>query len=136
MVSTKRAYDPASKADGHRVLVDRLWPRGVGKQALPLNEWMKEVAPSDELRKWFGHDPLRWTEFKRRYVAELKTSPAKESLRALVERASGSRVTLVYSARDAVHNNAAVLKSEIERRLRQRSPVIAAKGVRLDTTRK
>ena len=115
MAKLKRAYDPAARGDGYRVLVERLWPRGIRKQDLALDEWMKVVAPSTTLRKWFGHDPKRWTEFRQRYLKELKTSPASEGLHALAERASKGTVTLIFSSRDAEHNNAVVLKHEIER---------------------
>ena len=116
MVKLKRAYDPAALADGNRVLVERLWPRGIRKQDLALDEWMKVVAPSTTLRKWFGHDPKRWSEFRQRYLKELKASPASEGLRALAERASKATVTLIFSSRDADHNNAVVLKHVIESR--------------------
>ena len=115
MAKLKRAYDPAARGDGYRVLVERLWPRGIRKQDLALDEWMKVVAPSTTLRKWFGHDPKRWTEFRQRYLKELKASPASEGLQALAERASKGTVTLVFSSHDAEHNNAVVLKHEIER---------------------
>lgn len=117
MVRTKRAYDPVTKSDGYRVLVDRIWPRGISKQSLAVNEWMKDVAPSTELRQWFGHEPTRWKEFTRRYRAELKAGPAKQALSALAGRAAAANLTLVYAARDPVHNNAEVLKAEIERLL-------------------
>ena len=115
MVKLKRAYDPAMRGDGYRVLVERLWPRGIRKQNLALEEWMKAVAPSTALRKWFGHDPKRWPEFRQRYLKELKASPASEGLHALAERASTTTVTLIFSSHDAEHNNAVVLKQEIER---------------------
>jgi len=104
----KRAYEPAGSGDGARVLVDRLWPRGVRKADAALDEWMKEIAPSTELRKWFGHDPARWDEFQRRYRAELARQPeALDRLRAL---AKAGVVTLVYSAHDEAHNDAVVLR--------------------------
>lgn len=115
MVKLKRVYDPASRNDGYRVLVERLWPRGIRKEALPLGAWEKEVAPSTELRKWFGHDPERWPEFQKRYRKELKEGPAPERLRELAERALQHTVTLVFSSHDAEHNNAVVLKEELER---------------------
>jgi uncharacterized protein YeaO (DUF488 family) len=118
-VKLKRAYEPASPRDGYRVLVERLWPRGVRKQDLAVAEWLKEVAPSDALRKWFGHDPDRWTEFQRRYHQELKQPPAAEHLRLLAVRASSGPLTLVFSARDTEHNNAVALQAEIERLARQ-----------------
>jgi uncharacterized protein YeaO (DUF488 family) len=116
MINLKRAYDPATRSDGYRVLVERLWPRGIRKEALPLDAWDKELAPSSELRKWFGHDPARWTEFKRRYRSELARGLAASHLQALAERSAKGRVTLVFSSRDAEHNNAVVLRDEVEHR--------------------
>lgn len=106
-VQIKRAYETSSPHDGTRVLVDRLWPRGVKKTDARIAEWMKEIAPSDALRKWFGHDPARWEEFRRRYKAEL--AGKKELLDNLRELARKGRLTLVYSARDEAHNQAVVL---------------------------
>lgn len=111
MISIKRAYEKAEKDDGRRVLVDRLWPRGASKQKLRIDAWEKEVAPSTELRTWFGHDPERWTEFKKRYKAELRSK--KEELRAL--KKSARRLTLVYGAKDTEHNHALVLKEALEK---------------------
>jgi len=102
----KRVYEAPSASDGTRVLVDRLWPRGLSKAAARLDLWMKEVAPSPALRKWFGHDPARFTEFKRRYRAELTTNAALEELRKLGGR---RRVTLLYGAKDPEVNHAVVL---------------------------
>jgi uncharacterized protein YeaO (DUF488 family) len=110
MVKTKRAYDPPGKDDGYRVLVDRLWPRGVRKEEAAIDAWFRDIAPSADLRKWFSHDPERWPEFARRYEKELKTGKARELLEDLEERAAGGTVTLVYAARDEERNNAAVLK--------------------------
>jgi len=121
MVKLKRAYEAASRGDGYRVLVERLWPRGIRKEALALDEWRKEVAPSGELRKWFNHDPERWSEFKLRYLKELKETAALERLRALADRAAGGTLTLVFSSHDTEHNNAVVLKDQIERLARRRS---------------
>lgn len=104
----KRAYTPATAEDGQRFLVDRLWPRGVKKEALTLTAWLKDVAPSDALRRWFGHDPERWAEFRRRYRAELKSHP--EVLQPLRAARARGVVTLVYSARDEAHNQAVVLR--------------------------
>jgi uncharacterized protein YeaO (DUF488 family) len=115
MVKLKRAYDPASRGDGERVLVERLWPRGIKKENLKLDEWDKEIAPSTELRKWFSHDPERWAEFQKRYRKELQAKPAAERLRALAERAAKKTVTLIFSSHDTEHNNAVVLKHELER---------------------
>jgi uncharacterized protein YeaO (DUF488 family) len=114
MVGVKRAYDPASRKDGYRVLVERLWPRGIRKEALALDAWAKDVAPSTALRKWFAHDPERWDEFQRRYHAELQRGPAAEALRTLKEHVASGPVTLVFSSHDATHNSAVALRSEIE----------------------
>ena len=106
-VRLKRAYDPAEPRDGYRVLVDRLWPRGVSKERARLDEWARELAPSAELRTWFGHDPERFAEFERRYRAELTAH--EEKLDELRCRAREGTLTLVYGARDEVHNDAVVL---------------------------
>lgn len=107
-LALKRAYEPAAPEDGYRILVDRLWPRGVSKDKAALDEWMKTVAPSAELRKWFGHDPGRWREFQRRYRAELRTH--SDELERIRDRARAAHVTLVYSAHDERHNDAVVLR--------------------------
>ena len=108
MFRVKRIYDPVSDDDGFRVLVDRLWPRGVSKARAHLGLWLKDVAPSTELRRWFGHDPARWEQFGRRYRAELEDSPEPlETLRRL--EAEHGTVTLLYGARDREHNEACVL---------------------------
>jgi uncharacterized protein YeaO (DUF488 family) len=114
MVRTKRAYEPARRADGFRVLVDRLWPRGVTKQAARLDLWAKDLAPSPALRTWFGHDPDRFAAFSVRYRRELARGPARTALEDLVRRAARGTVTLVYGARDEEHNGAVVLKQELE----------------------
>lgn len=107
-VQLKRAYLPASATDGTRILVDRLWPRGIRKSAAAIDFWIKDVAPSTALRKWFGHEPARWSEFRRRYAAELRDHRDKlAELRAL---ARGKTVTLVFAARDERHNEAIVLR--------------------------
>lgn len=111
-VALKRAYAPPAATDGRRVLVDRLWPRGLAKARAGIDLWLKAVAPSTELRKWFAHDPAKWTEFQKRYRAELKGSPALAELQAL---ARGEHVTLLYAARDEAHNEAVVLKRILER---------------------
>lgn len=104
----KRAYDPAAPSDGTRILVDRLWPRGVSKDRAALSDWMKDIAPSTALRQWFGHDSARWPEFQRRYRTELQDHRAEpDQIRAL---AAQGRVTLVYGARDEDHNDAVVLR--------------------------
>ena len=114
MVKLKRAYEPASARDGYRVLVERLWPRGVRKTDLQLDAWFKDVAPSHELRRWFGHDPARWREFVTRYRRELKEAPAAEAVAELERRAAMQTVTLIYAAHDETHNGALVLRSVIE----------------------
>jgi uncharacterized protein YeaO (DUF488 family) len=112
-VQIKRVYEPSSPNDGYRVLIDRLWPRGVSRQSAKLDEWMKELAPSTELRQWFGHDPGRFEEFRRRYIEELRDE--RPRLTALRPRARDGKLTLVYSAQDTEHNDAVVL-AEILRR--------------------
>jgi uncharacterized protein YeaO (DUF488 family) len=112
----KRAYDPAKAEDGYRILVDRIWPRGVTRERARLDEWAAELAPSTELRTWFGHDPLRFGEFQRRYTEELASQEGK--LRELRARAREGTLTLVYGARDTEHNDAVVL-AEILRRGRR-----------------
>src|SRR5690606_26910136 len=108
-VSVKRIYEPPSADDGRRVLVDRLWPRGVRKDAAALDEWIKDAAPSDELRRWFGHDPERWSEFRRRYAEELRQRrDVIARLRALAREAP---ITLLYGAHDEQHNNAVALRA-------------------------
>lgn len=107
-VRLKRAYEPPAPDDGMRILIDRLWPRGIKKTDAAIDEWMKEIAPSAELRKWFGHDPERWHEFRRRYQSEIRRHPDElDRLRALARH---GRITLVFAARDEVHNDAVVLK--------------------------
>lgn len=107
-VRLKRAYEKADRADGRRVLVDRLWPRGVSKAEAAIDEWLKDLAPSTELRKWFGHDPARWNEFQRRYAGEIHCHA--ELLAHLRQLARQGPITLVYSAHDEVHNDAVVLR--------------------------
>ncbi|MGE0871416.1 MAG: DUF488 domain-containing protein [Kofleriaceae bacterium] len=121
MIQLKRAYEPASRSDGHRVLVERLWPRGLRKEDAQLDEWLKEVAPSHELRRWFGHEPSRFMEFCERYKRELRSGAARTALAELVRRAARQRVTLVYSAHDELHNNAVALARMIRRRLSRSS---------------
>lgn len=106
-VAVKRVYEAPAKADGQRVLVDRLWPRGVSKKDAELTLWLKEIAPSDELRKWFGHDPERWAEFQKRYRAELDAN--EETVAQLRSVLREGKVTLVYGAHDEAHNNAVAL---------------------------
>ena len=107
-IKLKRAYEKPSAEDGTRILVDRLWPRGLTKQEARIDYWFKEIAPSGELRKWFGHDPARWSDFKRRYGAELQRHP--EKLDELRKPARHDTITLVYGARDEEHNDAVVLR--------------------------
>lgn len=111
MIAIKRAYEKAEKGDGRRVLVDRLWPRGVSKANAKLDAWEKGLAPSDALRAWFGHKPERWVEFKKRYAAELRGK--RTELHAL--KKSARKLTLVYGAKDTEHNNAKALKTMLER---------------------
>jgi uncharacterized protein YeaO (DUF488 family) len=111
-IGVKRVYEDAGAADGRRVLVDRLWPRGVSKEKARIDQWLKEIAPSDGLRKWFGHDPARWNEFKRRYCAELEANA--ERVRELQELARRGAVTLLYAAKDEEHNNAVALREFLE----------------------
>jgi uncharacterized protein YeaO (DUF488 family) len=114
-VRLKRAYEPADTSDGYRVLVDRLWPRGVSRKRARLDEWDRELSPSTDLRKWFGHQPERFQEFRRRYRDEL--SQHRERIAELRRRAQQGTLTLVYSARDADHNDAVVLAEAIRRGL-------------------
>ena len=116
MISIKRAYDPPASTDGVRILVDRVWPRGVSKETLKLDDWLKEVAPSTTLRKWFAHDPAKWSEFERKYFAELDANPS--AWEHILESAKKHKsVTLIYSARDSDHNNARALKDYLARHL-------------------
>ena len=112
MVVVKRVYEPAARGDGTRLLVERLWPRGMKKESVKADGWLKDVAPSDALRRWFGHDPARWNEFCRRYWVELD---AREEEWHPIQKAAGrGTVTLLYSARDTEHNNALALKAYLE----------------------
>jgi uncharacterized protein YeaO (DUF488 family) len=120
MVKLKRAYDPPAPSDGYRVLVDRLWPRGVRKQNLEIDAWERPVAPSSDLRRWFGHDPKRWSAFRQRYRHELREGSASERLQELAARAARGTVTLIFASHDREHNNAVVLKDELARLSRQR----------------
>lgn len=110
-VKLKRAYESPTTTDGLRILVDRLWPRGLAKDKAKIDLWLKDVSPSTELRKWFGHDPKKWSEFKKRYLAELKDNPALSELQALSRQRD---ITLVYAAKDKLHNEAVVLKQILE----------------------
>jgi uncharacterized protein YeaO (DUF488 family) len=108
MIRVKRIYEAPDDADGFRVLVDRLWPRGIRKQDADIDLWLRDIAPSADLRRWFRHDPTKWSEFCRRYAGELKSKPAEVT--SLRDRTRAGTVTLVYSAADVAHNNAVALK--------------------------
>ena len=116
MVRVKRVYESVEAGDGKRFLVERLWPRGMKKEALEMDEWMKDVAPSDELRHWFGHDPAKWEEFRHRYTAELEEN--RDFWKPLLAEARHGTVTLLYSAHDQEHNNAVALKAFLDDRLK------------------
>ena len=107
-IKIKRVYEPPDKDDGMRILVDRLWPRGLAKEKASVDLWLKDIAPSTELRKWFGHDPSKWEEFKKRYLGELKDN--REQIRLLKQEVEKGVVTLVYGAKDEAHNEALVLQ--------------------------
>jgi uncharacterized protein YeaO (DUF488 family) len=123
MVKIKRVYDAPAKGDGRRVLVDRLWPRGLTRRAAAIDEWMKDLGPSHALRKWFGHDARRWPEFRRRYQHELDEQQA--AVLALARRAERGPLTLLYATRDTAHNNAVALRSILTRLHRRRRRPIA-----------
>ncbi|MGH2616705.1 MAG: DUF488 domain-containing protein [Microbacterium sp.] len=114
-VRLKRAYEPATSSDGYRILIDRLWPRGVSRKRAKFDEWEGELAPSTELRQWFGHEPSRFKEFRRRYIEELRHQ--RPRITELRRRAREGTLTLVYSARDAEHNDAVVLAEVLRRGL-------------------
>ncbi|MFO0753764.1 MAG: DUF488 domain-containing protein [Thermodesulfovibrionales bacterium] len=114
MIKVKRVYDAPSPEDGKRILVDRLWPRGLKKENAAIDEWMKDAAPSSALRKWFSHDPEKWQDFKKRYLQELKEKT--EIMERLRKEAGKEVITLLFSARDSEHNNAVALKEAVERR--------------------
>ena len=118
MVVAKRAYEPAAASDGYRVLIDRLWPRGVSKAKAQLDAWEKDVAPSAELREWYQHDPAKWPEFQRRYKRELKAAVAEAVLDDLVRRGKRGRVTLVYASQAAAISDVAVLEKLLNRRVK------------------
>ncbi len=115
-VKLKRVYEKAERADGVRILVDRLWPRGLTRDDAALDEWVRDIAPSDQLRKWFAHKPERWKEFQRRYKEELKAPDRKKLIAKLRKIAGIATVTLLYAARDDDHNNAAILASVLKRK--------------------
>ena len=118
MVNIKRIYEPPAPEDGKRYLVDRLWPRGISKSRASLDDWLKEVAPSQELRRWFDHDPARWEAFQERYRAELRQAPAWELVEKLGREARQGTVTLLYAAKDETLNNATCLKAFLEEGLK------------------
>jgi uncharacterized protein YeaO (DUF488 family) len=131
-VRLKRAYDPPACTDGHRVLIDRLWPRGLSRERAKLDDWERELSPSTELRRWFGHDPSRFEEFRRRYIDELRDQrPRISRLRRL---ARDGTLTLVYSARDIHHNDAVVLAEILRRGLPKAdpAPTSAARSTQVD----
>lgn len=117
MIRLKRAYDESSKQDGLRILVERLWPRGVRKEQAAIDLWLKELAPSTELRKWFGHDPEKWDEFRTRYRRELDAHP--DAWQPIVSAARKGPVTLVYSSHDTEHNNAVALQEYLAAKVRR-----------------
>lgn len=120
MIEVKRAYEPFSSGDGKRYLVERLWPRGIRKDQLRIDGWLKNVAPGADLRQWFSHDPAKWTEFRRRYFRELDANPMV--WQPIVNAASdGKTVTLIYSARDTEHNDAVALRDYLHKKLERHS---------------
>ena len=113
MIKLKRVYERPSRADGRRVLVEHLWPRGLKRADADIAEWLRDIAPSDALRRWYGHDPARWPEFKRRYRAELRTSERRALLETLADQARRGTVTLIFAARDEERNSARVVREEL-----------------------
>ncbi len=113
MIELKRAYEPPSKADGERILVERLWPRGLTKDRAQIDLWLKDISPSPELRKWYGHDPEKWSEFRKRYLQEV--AKKKDSVKLLKQKSRGKTITFVYAARDEEKNSAVVLKAYVTR---------------------
>jgi len=119
-IALKRAYEPPAERDGQRILVDRVWPRGLTKDDLRLDEWYRDLAPSTELRRWFGHDPDRWDEFRKRYTAELRSPQVRERIERLAALAKRGKVTLVFGARDQEHNQAVVLRDYVQRMIEKK----------------
>ncbi len=115
MIKLKRAYDPPGEEDGERILVDRLWPRGVKRESARISSWIKELGPTTELRRWFGHEPKRWREFRKRYEQELLRPEVHGILPDLARKSRSGVVTLVFAARDRTRNNAVVLKDLVDR---------------------
>ena len=132
MIKVKRAYEPVSRTDGARFLVERLWPRGVFKAKLWIDAWLKEVGPSTELRKWFNHDPAKWGKFRQRYFRELDSRP--QAWQPIVSAARRGSVTLVYSSRDTRHNNAVALQEYVRRKSRR--PPKSKRAVATDRQRR
>ncbi len=128
MIRVKRTYESPARGDGQRILVERLWPRGLKKEALAADAWLKEVAPSTELRKWFGHRVERWEEFQRRYREELDANPG--AWEPLLEASQRGTVTLLYSARDTAHNSALVLRDYLAERATERPRAPAARRIK------
>jgi uncharacterized protein YeaO (DUF488 family) len=124
MIAVKRAYDPVSRADGTRFLVERLWPRGISKAKLRVAAWLKEVGPSTELRQWFSHDPAKWDEFRKRYRRELDSRA--EAWEPILSAARRGPVTLVFSSHDTKHNNAIALQGYLEAKMRRTPRAVAA----------
>jgi uncharacterized protein YeaO (DUF488 family) len=127
MLKIKRAYEKKAASDGKRIYVDRLWPRGLSKGEFAIDEWLKELSPSDQLRKWFGHEPAKFSEFRKRYSQELSTPEQQVLLKRIARMAEETDITLVYSAKDPEHNNAVVL-AEIIERLMKAEAKSAARG--------
>lgn len=121
MLKIKRAYEKKESTDGRRILIDRLWPRGLTKAEAEIDEWIKELSPSSQLRKWYGHDPEKWAEFKKRYVRELSSADKKDLLDDLAREASHRNVTLVYGARNTEHSDARVLEGLLKRRMKRQA---------------
>lgn len=132
MIATKRAYEPYAPSDGYRVLIDRLWPRGLSKADAHLDAWAKEIAPSRELREWYEHDPAKWPEFRKRYAKELKSPIAQAVLDDLVRRSRRGRVTLVYASQAADISDVAVLSRLLERRMK--APTAKGRAARVRRT--
>ena len=132
MIRIKRTYEPPARADGRRILVERLWPRGMKKEALQADAWLKEVAPSTQLRQWFGHQVERWEEFRRRYQRELNAKP--EVWAPLLEASKHGTVTLLYSAHDVAHNGAVVLSEFLTEQSRPRPAKVKRAKARLTSS--
>lgn len=117
----KRIYEPSSEVDGYRILIDRLWPRGITKEDAKLTRWVKDIAPSHELRKWFGHKPERFAEFRDKYLMELQSNEQQSrAVEQIITLATNNRVTLLYAAKDPIHNHARVLLEELLRRINEK----------------